>query len=333
MRHRSGRRWRTARRREAAAGDAGSQDLATPGLPACRCRPQDSPTPTSAGLSRDRECGRSPGSGGGSPFAGSSTMTTVSALPRGRAVGEATTWPQAGFGHAHADATGGASRCPLTARLPAGQLRRLSQGPHSRGDRRLLPREPGLIAGTRAPVSPARRTRWCGSARNLLAGSATTEGTSRASLQRADRNAVPRHDIDPGKPRQNAFTESFYGRLRDEPPNEELFDLPDDARRKRALRRSGDTAVRPHTGRRSQRRALGQFDGAAPRRLPETTGPTTHPIPANSPYEPGTGGGQVTCSGDRPKPFFPAAGLRLAAQGRATPRCLARCRRRPRRGW
>ncbi len=114
------------------------------------------------------------------PFAGSSTTTTVSALSRGRAVGEATTWPQAGFGHAHADATGGASRCPLTARLPAGQLRRLSQGPHSRGDRRLLPREPGLIAGTRAPVSPARRTRWCGSARNPLAVSATTERWRRA---------------------------------------------------------------------------------------------------------------------------------------------------------
>ncbi|WP_415836555.1 integrase core domain-containing protein, partial [Palleronia rufa] len=128
-----------------------------------------------------------------------------------------------------------------------------------------------------------------------------TVATSRAILQRADRNAVPRHDIDHGKPQQNALIVSFNGSLRGELPNEELFDTPDDARRKRALRRTGDTAVRPHTGRRSQRRALGQFDGAAPPRLPDTTGPTTNPIPANSPYDRRTGGGQAIADGRYPR--------------------------------
>ena len=43
------------------------------------------------------------------------------------------------------------------------------------------------------------------------------------------------HYIDPGKPQQNAFIESFNGSLRDELLNEEMFDSLDDARRKLAL--------------------------------------------------------------------------------------------------
>ena len=43
-----------------------------------------------------------------------------------------------------------------------------------------------------------------------------TEFTSRAILRWADQNAVPWHSIDPGKPQQNAFIESFNGSLRDE---------------------------------------------------------------------------------------------------------------------
>tara|TARA_B100002051_G_C16647321_1_gene591958 strand:+ start:373 stop:1068 length:696 start_codon:yes stop_codon:yes gene_type:complete len=38
-----------------------------------------------------------------------------------------------------------------------------------------------------------------------------TEFTSRAILRWADQNAIPRHYIDPGKPQQNAFIESFNG--------------------------------------------------------------------------------------------------------------------------
>jgi putative transposase len=56
-----------------------------------------------------------------------------------------------------------------------------------------------------------------------------TEFTSRAILKWADENEVPWHYIDPGKPQQNAFVESFNGSLRDELLNEEIYDSLDDA--------------------------------------------------------------------------------------------------------
>ncbi len=55
-----------------------------------------------------------------------------------------------------------------------------------------------------------------------------TEFTSRAILSWADQNAIPWHYIDPGKPQQNAFIESFNGSLRDELLNEEIFDTLDE---------------------------------------------------------------------------------------------------------
>jgi putative transposase len=50
-----------------------------------------------------------------------------------------------------------------------------------------------------------------------------TELTSNAILQWADDHKVAWHYIAPGKPVQNAFAESFIGRLRDELLNETLF--------------------------------------------------------------------------------------------------------------
>ena len=67
-----------------------------------------------------------------------------------------------------------------------------------------------------------------------------TEFTSRAILKWANDNKVDWHDIDPGKPQQNAFIESFNGSLRDELLNEEIFDSLDDARRKPVLWRYDD---------------------------------------------------------------------------------------------
>jgi putative transposase len=74
-----------------------------------------------------------------------------------------------------------------------------------------------------------------------------TEFTSRAILRWASENKVEWHYIDPGKPQQNAFIESFNGSLRDELLNEELFDSLADARRKLAMWRYDYNSVRPHS--------------------------------------------------------------------------------------
>ena len=74
-----------------------------------------------------------------------------------------------------------------------------------------------------------------------------TEFTSRAILQWAGKNKVEWHYIDPGKPQQNAFIESFNGSLRDELLNEELFDNLADARRKLAIWRYDYNNIRPHS--------------------------------------------------------------------------------------
>jgi len=73
------------------------------------------------------------------------------------------------------------------------------------------------------------------------------EFASRAILKWASENRVEWHYIDPGKPQQNAFIESFNGSLRDELLNEELFDSLADARGKLAVWRYDYNNVRPHS--------------------------------------------------------------------------------------
>lgn len=102
-----------------------------------------------------------------------------------------------------------------------------------------------------------------------------TEFTSRAILKWANDNNVDWHYIDPGKPQQNAFIESFNGSLRDEFLNEEMFDSLEDARRKLALWRYDYNNVRPHSSLGNQtpaeaRRTLEQFEGSAPGALAKT---------------------------------------------------------------
>ena len=55
-----------------------------------------------------------------------------------------------------------------------------------------------------------------------------TELTSHAVFRWAQDQRIDWHDIAPGKPTQNAFVESFNGRLRDECLNEHLFDRLDE---------------------------------------------------------------------------------------------------------
>jgi putative transposase len=74
-----------------------------------------------------------------------------------------------------------------------------------------------------------------------------TELTSNAILRWADDHKVAWHYIAPGKPVQNAFAESFIGRLRDELLNETLFrSLPHARAALEAWRHDYNTA-RPHS--------------------------------------------------------------------------------------
>jgi len=74
-----------------------------------------------------------------------------------------------------------------------------------------------------------------------------TEFTSAAILKWAQKNDLQWHKIDPGKPQQNGYIESFNGSLRNECLNEEIFDSLDDARRKLGLWRYDYNNVRPHS--------------------------------------------------------------------------------------
>lgn len=62
-----------------------------------------------------------------------------------------------------------------------------------------------------------------------------------------DRSRVDWHYIAPGKPTQNAFAESFNGRLRDECLNEHWFESLADARAKIEAWRIDYNTVRPHS--------------------------------------------------------------------------------------
>ena len=92
-----------------------------------------------------------------------------------------------------------------------------------------------------------------------------TEFTSQAILKWAGDNDVEWHYIDPGKPKQNGFIESFNGSMRAELLNEEIFDTLDDARGKLALWRYDYNNVIPRSSLDNQtpaeaRRALEQTD-------------------------------------------------------------------------
>jgi putative transposase len=75
-----------------------------------------------------------------------------------------------------------------------------------------------------------------------------SELTSNAILRWADDSRVAWHYIAPGKPIQNAFIESFNGRLRDELLNETLFCSLPHARMMLAAWRDDYNVRRPHSG-------------------------------------------------------------------------------------
>jgi putative transposase len=73
------------------------------------------------------------------------------------------------------------------------------------------------------------------------------EFTGRVLDQRASDNHVQLQFIEPGKPIQNAFIESFNSRLREECLNQHVFISLDDARRKIEAWRQDYNQVRPHS--------------------------------------------------------------------------------------
>ena len=75
-----------------------------------------------------------------------------------------------------------------------------------------------------------------------------TEFTSNAILGFADRSRIDWHYIAPGKPIQNAFIESFNGRLRDELLNETLFPSLPHIRASLTSWRADYNINRPHSG-------------------------------------------------------------------------------------
>jgi putative transposase len=131
----------------------------------------------------------------------------------------------------------------------------------------------GLIADTSiSGVRVARELdaimRLHGKPKTILSDNGT-ELTSRAMLDWQNRTGVDWHYIVPGKPTQNAFIESFNGRLRDELLNEEAFDNLADVRRKLARWRYDYNNQRPHSALNKStpaaaRRALELRDGSAP---------------------------------------------------------------------
>ena len=74
-----------------------------------------------------------------------------------------------------------------------------------------------------------------------------TELTSMAILRWSQEARVEWHYIAPGKPQQNAFVESFNGRLRDELLNETLFTSLGHVREALAIWRLDYNMVRPHS--------------------------------------------------------------------------------------
>ena len=79
------------------------------------------------------------------------------------------------------------------------------------------------------------------------AGGNGTELTSAAILRWSRDRGVAWHSIAPGKPTQNAFVESFNGRLGDECLNETVFTSLRHARAVLAAWQPDDNEVRPHS--------------------------------------------------------------------------------------
>ena len=101
----------------------------------------------------------------------------------------------------------------------------------------------GIRVGRELDAAIARRGRPM-----MIVSDNGTELTSMAILRWSQLTRIEWHYIAPGKPQQNAFVESFNGRLRDELLNETLFSSLDHARELLAEWQDDYNTVRPHSG-------------------------------------------------------------------------------------
>lgn len=109
----------------------------------------------------------------------------------------------------------------------------------------------GLIADTSISVARVAReldalVRIYGKPACIVSDNGT-EFTRKAILKWANDNKVEWHYIDPGKPQQNCYIESFNGRMRDEFLNEALFRNLARARDLIAAWVSDYNTARPHS--------------------------------------------------------------------------------------
>src|SRR5580765_5386482 len=99
-----------------------------------------------------------------------------------------------------------------------------------------------------------------------------TELTSMAILAWSQEHRVEWHYIAPGKPQQNAFAESFIGRLRDECLNETLFTSLRQARAVLATWQRDYNEVRPHSAHGGQTPASIRLPSCSPASIPLRAG-------------------------------------------------------------
>jgi putative transposase len=102
------------------------------------------------------------------------------------------------------------------------------------------------LPGLRVARELDRLIAWRGRPKSIVSDNGT-ELTSNAILSWTSKASVNWHYIDPGKPVQNAFIESFNGRLRDEFLNETLFTSLMQARQALEEWRCDYNMVRPHS--------------------------------------------------------------------------------------
>jgi putative transposase len=115
-----------------------------------------------------------------------------------------------------------------------------------------------------------------------------TELTSNAILRWCQETMVGWHYIAPGKPQQNAFAESFIGRLRDECLNETLFTSLRQARAVLAAWQRDYNEVRPHSAHGGLTPASIRLPPCSPASSPL---PGTHRASAMGPVRAGFAGG------------------------------------------